>query len=455
MSDILTYLYNACDPFDPASAAFYVDCSQARGDNALTERVQENLRLSQKPMKFLVSGHIGCGKSSELLCLKRALENPQPKVGHKRYFTIVLDAEEYLDDFDVEPTDILLAIVAELGTSLRKVGIELKDSYFQKRIDEVERLLLRDVEMEEGEIELGKAKFKIALLKKDPEARQKVREYLLPRMTTMLEEINLVFTRARLKVQEIKVSNGEQPFDDIVLILDSLEKIQRVGDFGEGAASHRELFIERAPQLIGLGTHVIYTIPLSLARSESQQLKQRYGSDPMVLPMVKIFRRGTHESYPLGLQFLRELLEHRLNGAKLEEVFEADALEFLLKNSGGHVRNLMLFVREACTFTEQIPIRLRAAHQAISQTVSGYAVGIPETNWEKLVLLEKSDDQQIPNDDPDYSRMLENLSVLEYINGDGADDPFSSVTPWYAVNPIVRQLPKFKKTAQRLNSPNV
>ena len=49
--------------------------------------------------------------------------------------------------------------------------------------------------------------------------------------------------------------------------------------------------------------------------------------------------------------------------------------------------------------------------------------------------------------------MLENLSVLEYINGEEEeeDDAFGSLQ-WYAVNPIVRELPKFKAAAKRLGS---
>ncbi len=33
---------------------------------------------------------------------------------------------------------------------------------------------------------------------------------------------------------------------------------------------------------------------------------------------------------------------------------------------------------------------------------------------------------------------------MEYINGGVESDPFSPVEPWYAVNPIVRQLSQFK-----------
>jgi hypothetical protein len=51
--------------------------------------------------------------------------------------------------------------------------------------------------------------------------------------------------------------------------------------------------------------------------------------------------------------------------------------------------------------------------------------------------------QQIDNNDADYRRMLEQVSVMEYLNG-GDDDAFAAAEPWYAVNPIVRELSQFK-----------
>ena len=51
---------------------------------------------------------------------------------------------------------------------------------------------------------------------------------------------------------------------------------------------------------------------------------------------------------------------------------------------------------------------------------------------------------------PAWAYEEENLSVLEYING-GVDAPFALAEPWYAVNPIVRELQKFKATASTLS----
>jgi len=169
-----------------------------------------------------------------------------------------------------------------------------------------------------------------------------------------------------------------------------------------------------------------------------------------VLPMVKVIERSTRRPFHPGVDCLRTLLQRRLGDLALPEVFAPEALDFLLTYSGGHVRFLMTFVRNACTYVSGIPIPLEAAHRAIRQTIRSYSTAIPEPHWEKLVRLDLSADQRIPGGDEDYLIMLDNLSVLEYING-GESDPFASAEPWYAVNPIVRELQKFKAVTKALS----
>jgi len=194
-----------------------------------------------------------------------------------------------------------------------------------------------------------------------------------------------------------------------------------------------------------LQAHVIYTVPLRLVRSiYGPQLKAHYGR-VFVLPMVKVVTRGSREKYVNGWKCIEALLSKRIGQEhQLIEIIANDASEFLIRYSGGHIRNLMTLMQDACSYTEALPISLAVAHKAIGQFVSIYSTGIEESHWGKLVALEHSPDQQIINGDADYLAMLENLSVMEYING-GNDDQFASNEPWYAVNPIVRELKKFKK----------
>ncbi len=451
MSDVRADLYNACDPLTPATAEYYVDSSAVRGSNAFTKQVIGGLALSKAPLRFLFSGHIGCGKSSELEHLRHTLE--QPAATGKRFFPVLLDAGEYLNDYDVAPSDILLSIVVEVAATLKeKLGIKLEDSYFVKRTNELWRFLTRDVDIDEGEIPLWDAKVKVKLLKQAPTARDKVREKLLPQMPTILTEINHVFDEARLKLRKHTPETGAAPFTDIILILDNLEKIERIANRKEGEESQRHLFIECAPQLTGLNTHVIYTVPLRLVRSHGPQLMEVYGVTPFVLPMIKIEERGTHKPYMPGRNCLIEILQKRAGSTDLHDIFTAEARDWLVTYSGGHVRELMGFARQACTEVESLPIDIKAARRALHRTIAIYITSLPSTFWRKLARLDCSLDQQVDNNDPDSRKMLEMVGVMEYINGGDENDPFSPAAPWYAVNPIVRQLPQFKAAVSALDS---
>lgn len=449
MDEILRLVYNACDPHEAATSEYYLDCGEARGDSALTDQFLKHLELANDHLKVLFSGHVGCGKSSELVRLRDRLKNPGDS--HRRYFPILLDVSEYLDDFDASLTDILLAIVTELAQTLRDdLGIDIKDKYFAKQFDEIKGFL-GDVEIKEGEVGLSWLKVKLQRLKRDPDARKKVRDALKPRLSNILEEINIVFAKARVEVKKIDVPMGQQTYDDIVLILDNLEKINTFDEQTDSFKSQREFFLEGYTQLTGLDVHVIYTVPLRLARSiDGPKLRQRY-DQLLVLPMIKVIDRDTGQPFETGLECLRKILQRRIADHAIGDVFEPDALNVLLKYSGGHVRNLMTFVQNACTYTDQTPIPIAAAERAVRQSVRTYSTAIQKDHWDKLAQLDLSTDKKIDNGDEAFLVMLENLSILEYMNG-GSEGPFEAAEPWCAVNPVVRELQKFKAAIQQLST---
>src|SRR5437588_8859457 len=135
------------------------------------------MKLANDHLCLLFTGHIGCGKSSELVHLRDKLKARGPY--QTGYFPVLLDVSGYLDDFDTSLTDILLAIVSEFAQTLRdELHIDLKDPYFTKRINEVKEFFLSDIEINEGELALPGAKLKVQRLKRDPDARKKVRTAL-------------------------------------------------------------------------------------------------------------------------------------------------------------------------------------------------------------------------------------------------------------------------------------
>ncbi|MEW6281305.1 MAG: hypothetical protein AB1758_22030 [Candidatus Eremiobacterota bacterium] len=187
--DVLSSLYNACDPLRPATEAFYVDCTEVRGGGAFVRSCLRELDRSSTPLRFLFSGHVGTGKSSELARLNGALR------GGKRFFPVLMDMGEYLDDYDVTATDILLAVVAELGEALSREGVKLTPGYFQSRWDEIKRALTVPAEISGLQWDLGLFKGAITPLRENPNAREVVRRNLVPQTTRILNEVNQIFGR--------------------------------------------------------------------------------------------------------------------------------------------------------------------------------------------------------------------------------------------------------------------
>ncbi|HUT52545.1 MAG TPA: hypothetical protein VM658_04085 [bacterium] len=445
MADILKKLYNACNPLEPASHEYFVSSNPARGSCDLTFEFSNSLRSIEKDfLCFLFSGHVGCGKSSELHHLAEELK--KPAAGSQPCFPIIIDAGEFLDEYNVVPSDILLALVSQVAFELEQAGIGLQDSYFLKKWDEIKGILFREVALEDGSFSFSKVTANIKLLKRDPEARDKVRKALETRLSSLRDQIRLFFEKAR---SEVKKKN----YSDFILIIDNLEKIQRIEKINEGYESHRELFINRSPQLTGLGAHVVYTVPLPLVLSDGPELLAKYGTTPFVLPMIKVFhKRAPNSAYDKGYDTLRELIKRRVGqGAELTSIIKEDALKFLFRYSGGNTRQLLMFLRESSVHTDQPPITLEVAQRAISETVSIYS-RLPKSYWPKLAALEKSSEKNIDISDPEIKTMLHSLCILEYRNGD-QDDAFNSPVPWYAVHPIIRELRTFKDAVKRKKKP--
>jgi hypothetical protein len=452
MSEILDKIFQACNPLKSATSEFYVDCREARGGDAFVRTFLENLKRcgtieSGNGKKgdflyFLFSGHSGCGKSSDLVYLTQKLKTNC--FDNTQYFPIYLDVSEYLDDFDVSTTDILLAIVTELAATLKEeLDIELQDTYFQGRLSELKEFFLSDVEISEGDIGIFGSKVKVKRLQTNQEGRQKVREALRLKTSSMLTEINLLFEKARREIRKKTCGETSLKYSDIVIILDNLEKIQRFENAAEGLPSHERLFIDNYAQLTALETHIIYTVPLRLVRSHLGKRLSNYYNEPFVLPMVKTFDRKTRKPFEIGVKALQDILQKRFGTVPVTDAFESDALEFLIKYSGGSIRDLIRFVRNSIAQIEQFPIKLTHAKNSLKSNIQIYSTGIPEGHWEKLAQVDLSPDQTFPNDDEDYRDMLANQSLLEYING-GNEDIWEEVAPWYAVNPIVRELRQFK-----------
>jgi hypothetical protein len=438
--DTIAKLYNICNPLKPPTKETYVDLCSARGGTSVVSVLERRIRKSDPENKtytrLLFSGHLGSGKSTELLRLCEQIKNSPTD----RLFPIYMDASKYINYQDVEITEILLALVSSVAETLKQEeNIDLEPPYLKKLFGELKDIALSDVELEKAEFSIDKfAKFIFKLKQADNSTRKEVRSRLKPKLSTFLDEINLILSQARVELMK-------RGYRDLVLIIDNLEKITDDIDPETGHGTYYRIFNVGGQQLCSIEANAVFTVPLPLIySSERSPIVQKFGEEPIVLPMVKVEdKKGS--SCEDGLELMREVLRKRfeVSGISESDVFDSqDIFTNLCHKSGGHVRNLLIYFRSASDYIDKLPFTKEAVQKGIQQHINAYSRSIQENNWELLAKLQLNQDKDIPNDDA-HKNMLGDLSILQYMNGG---------EPWYSVNPVIRELEKFKRAVEKLKN---
>ncbi len=427
----LQKFYQACNPsktLDLAKAEdrqYYIDFSSVRGGEIIEELGRTITLFSpDEPTCQLFTGHIGCGKSTELLRLKDQLEQ-------QGFHVVYFESSQDLDLADVDISDILLAIARQVSTSLEAANIKLKPGYFANLFTEITDFLQTPVSdfTWGGELSIGIAKI-TAQTKDSPKLRGQLRQYLEPRTNGILEAINELIERANQELTA-RGKNG------LVVIVDNLDRVDS-SPKPMGRMQPEYLFIDRGEQLRRLKCHVVYTIPLALIFSnESEVLTTRLGGgiDPKVLPMVPVQAKDGTECAE-GMALLRQMVlarafpdvnpYHRLD--LIKQVFDTpETLDRLCRGSGGHVRNL-LGLLYGCLLKTNLPIPINCVEKVLKEKRNKLALGIKAHEWE---LLRQVREYKTVKQEPEYQALLRNMLVFEYRNDDEA--------PWFDINPVLAE----------------
>ncbi len=110
--------YRVCNPEKPLAAddERYVNLAEVCGMKNFADTISRNIVLTPAEDGFhkqLVTGHRGCGKSTEILRLQAVLEA-------KKFFVIYVDVEDMLDLGEVDYLDVLLAMAQEIEAHVRQ-----------------------------------------------------------------------------------------------------------------------------------------------------------------------------------------------------------------------------------------------------------------------------------------------------------------------------------------------
>ncbi|WP_103669504.1 P-loop NTPase fold protein [Pseudanabaena sp. BC1403] len=451
--DLLSQIYNAFDPFQPLDAEkdqdLYVDFQKARGNAKIERDLGRKIERSQnKPLAQLYAGHRGTGKSTELLRLKKYLEE---RKCHVVYFAA---DEGDIDPEDAQYTDILIACTRHLLENLKQADRRIFLPWLEARWQDLIDLALTEIKFDDLKLEIGaKATNNVSELfaklstsiRAIPSERQKIRDKLNAHTVTLLQTLQAFIADAKRKLPDGK--------EQLVVIVDNLDRVVPIRR-EDGRTNHEEIFIDRAEQLRGLGCHVIYTIPISIAYSRANDLANLYDREPSVLPITSI-NAPDGNPYEEGRQELQDLIAKRVHRhaseAKLfPDVFESEAVLLrLCEMSGGHVRDLLRLVRTAFDYIDELPLTKEAVDLAITGTRDTYRRSVEdEKEWK--VLAQVSRDNILSGEAVIYRKLLFSRCILQYAFLGANEDGEADLLIWYDVHPLIRGIQQFQSALKNL-----
>lgn len=293
-----------------------------------------------KDASILFTGHVGCGKTSELNRIAAAWQN--------QYLVIPLQMEDETDVNDLEYTDLYLVIIKQVVLAMQQAGLQSDhdlltsvEDWFKEVTKETEETVERSVNVHAAASLGSEVPFLAQLLVKvmaqikgGSKEKVTIRQELRREVTRLKTDMNLLL---RDGTQQLK-----QRFPDkkgFLLILDGLDKCP------PDVATR--LFVDYAAQLVNLSCTVIYTVPIAILYS-TRKLGSFFES-PHVVPMINIyqFERGRTELNPVpdGIAQMVDLIAYRV---EVEAVVSAPTLlTTLAEASGGHIRQMMRMARRS------------------------------------------------------------------------------------------------------------
>ncbi len=433
---------------------YYIDFSSVRGGKII-EDLKDNITLwsPEQPTCQLFTGHIGCGKSTELLRLKAELEQ-------EGFHVVYFESSKDLEMGDVDVGDILLAIAKRVSESLDRLTLE-EPKRLKSILQGAAKLLQTEMEFEKFEIEglgnkisaskegitfdglgnqfsagkegitivaMGIAKI-TAKVKHSPHLRSKLRGYLEPQTNGIIEAINKELLEPAIAKLKQHGKKG------IVAIVDSLDRVDSAPK-PWGRPQQEYLFVDRGEQLRSLHCHLVYTMPLPLRFSNDfGTLIERFIARPQVLPMVPVQCRDGSEHLE-GMNLLRQMvlarafpdLEPLQRLEKMTLIFQdTETLDRLCRVSGGHVRNLLRMLNDAIKKQRGLPI----SRQTIEDVICAYRNErmLPVTDLEWGMLRRVMEQKKVAGDDG-YQILIRSMFVYEYRDAEGF---------WFDINPILAE----------------
>lgn len=364
---------------------------------------------------FLLLGHKGCGKSTELNRFSAELASEGYKVK-----TIICSMD--LDLFNIVYSDLFILMGEALLEIAKECGCKIDRDVLKDIMnfwnEGTETFLSNEIETASVEAGFSAetpgifvhilnifAKIK-ADLKFNEEVRKEYRKKISIRSSEWMELLKKVSEEIR------KETGGKSP----IIIFEDLDKLNPEDAW--------KVFYNYAAILSGMSFPVIYTFPIALSYDVRFSAMESYFITK-TLPMIKI---ETIEGRPFedGINVIRKIVEKRAR----TDLFEADVLERLIQYTGGSLRDLFLAINSSAKRAERrnsTTISMEDTERALEELKTSLTRRIEKKDYEFLLNIYTGNKELIEDKDM-LLKMLQASVVLEY-NG----------KRWHNIHPLVAQ----------------
>lgn len=391
-----TMEYRTSDKYDSPIEDIFESCQTPEGDHA-----------------FLLLGHRGCGKSTELNRMSERLA----KAGYP-VRTIHCSAD--LDMLNIVHFDLFILMGEALLDIAKEAGCEISRGVLENIAhfwDEKEEFSICEkaegISVETGaEAQTPKilagimkiyAKIK-ADLKYNEETRKEYRKKISIRSSEWIKILGLVSGEIAKKME------GKRP----IIIFEDLDKLNPEDAW--------EVFYNHVAILSGMEFPVIYTFPIGLSYDTRFSALESYFT-VKTLPMIKI-EKIDGEPFRDGIGIIREIVGKRSDLG----LFEGDVLNRMIQYTGGSLRDLFHVINASAKRAQRrnsAIISMEDAKRALEELKTSLTRRIERKDYDFLLNICKGNKEMI-EDKGMLLKMLQASVVLEY-NG----------KRWHNVHPLV------------------
>ena len=369
--------------------------------------------VKEEHKTFLLLGHRGCGKSTELNKMSaRLIEDG--------YYVSTIPCGTELDMARPDYSDLLILMGEALLKIAEKINCNVSSSEVQnirnfwKKISEEHEIVSENKRDTEAGISVGTpelfkpavelfAKIKLSL-KYSEKGRQVYREHIFNQTGEWL------YMMDQLAVRITDSLDGKPP----ILIFEDLDKLD--------PEQARRMFYNYAATLTGVRFPVIYTFPIAASYYPDFGSLEGY-FDTQMFPMIK---QETIDGNPYtpGHNKIREIILRRAR----VDLFDENVIDFLIEKTGGSLRDLFSVINDCA----QRSMRRRSsiiqnedADIALRKIKSNLTRRIEQKHYSFLNRIREGGRQNI-DDRIMLLEMLQAGVVLEY-NGER----------WHDVHPLI------------------